>query len=498
MEEVLSLEKIISMEKKVIEVIGIPSIVLMENAAQEIFSNILHKGESFIIFCGKGNNGGDGLALARKLILANKNVKVVILGDSKNTTKEFQLNYDILRKINANIEIFKGEIDNSFICQLVDADVVIDGIFGVGLNKEIKGLYFNAIETINKYAKFIVSIDIPSGLDVNTGTTKNICVKANETYTIEVYKKGFLKYEASKYLGDVKIIKIGMPKETISDYSDRVRFISDQEYRALIPIREPWGHKGDFGRVLILAGSKGFTGAAYITTEAAVRTGAGLVTLVIEDELRSILEGRLIEAMTVGYSEIHRIDKLIEQADVIACGPGLGSGKINIEMLNKFITSSKCPIILDADALNIISKDRKLLSFVKGRAIVTPHPGEMARLIDKSITYVEENRIDVCINYSKENDVVTLLKGYNTLISDGQDVIINKTGSSKMASGGMGDCLTGIITSLIGQKLELYKGAILGAYLHGYAGDALGENKHSVNARDIIERIPEIINEIVE
>lgn len=498
MEEVLSLEKVILMEKKVIEGIGIPSIVLMENASQEIFSNVVHKGENFIIYCGKGNNGGDGLALARKLISAEKKVKIVIIGDIKNTTKEFKLNYNILIKINANIEIFQGEIDNRFISQVIEADVVIDAIFGVGLNKDIQGLYFNAIETINKHAKFIVSIDIPSGLDCNSGTIKNICIKASETYTVEVYKKGFINYEASEYLGDVKIIRIGMPKEIIEEYSEGTRLLSDSEYQALIPQRKLWGHKGDYGRILILAGSKGFTGAAYITTEAAVRTGAGIVTLVIEDKLCPVLDSRLTESMTVGYSEIDRIDKLIEEADVIACGPGLGSEKSNTEMLNKFIVNSKCPIVLDADALNIISKDKNLLSFIKGRAIVTPHPGEMARLLGKSVAYVEENRIDVCRNYSKENGLVTLLKGYNTLISNGQEVIINTTGSSKMASGGMGDCLTGIITSLIGQKLGIYEGAILGAYLHGFAGDRLGENRHSVNGRDVIEEIPKIINEISE
>lgn len=498
MDEVLSLENVILMEKKVIEEIGIPSIVLMENASQEIFSKVVHKGENFIIYCGRGNNGGDGLALARKLILADKKVKVVIIGDLKNTTREFKLNYNILIKINASMEIFQGEIDSRFISQVIEADVVIDAIFGVGLNKEIQGLYFNVIGAINKYSKFIVSIDIPSGLDCNSGVIKNICIKANETYTVEVYKKGFINYEASEYLGDVKVIKIGIPKEIIAEYSEGTRFLSDSEYQALIPSRKLWGHKGDYGRVLILAGSKGFTGAAYITTEATVRTGAGLVTLVIEDKLCPILDSRLTESMTVGYSELDRIDKLIEQADVIACGPGLGSEKINIEMLNKFIVNSKCPIVLDADALNIISKDKNLLSFIRGRGIITPHPGEMARLLGKSVAYVEENRIDVCRNYSRENEVVTLLKGYNTLISNGQEVMINTTGSSKMASGGMGDCLTGIITSLIGQKIGNYEGAILGAYLHGFAGDRLGKNRYSVNGRDVIEEIPKIINEIRE
>ena len=498
MEEVISLEKASVIEKEVINQVGIPGIVLMENAAQEIFSEIVNKGERFIIYCGTGNNGGDGLALARKLISASRRAKIVIIGDMDNTTEEFMINYNILCKINCPIEIFNSTINSKFISDILEADVVIDAIFGVGLNREISGVYFDVIETINKNAKFIVSIDIPSGLDGNLGTVRNTCIRADETYTVEVIKKGFLLYSASQYLGKVKIIKIGMPREVISKYSEGVKFLSDREYQALIPIRKLRGHKGNFGRVLILAGSKGFTGAAYIVTEAAIRTGSGLVNLVIEDELQSVLDGKLIEGMTVGYSEKEKISRLIEQADVIACGPGLSTKQVNKDMLYMLIVNSKCPVVLDADALNIISTDKRILGYIKDRSIITPHIGEMSRLIGKSIEYIEKNRLDECRNFSRENGVVTLLKGYNTLISNGQDMIINTTGSSKMASGGMGDCLTGIIASLIGQQVGIFEGAILGTYLHGFIGDRLGEQRYSINARDIIEEIPKVLQQLIE
>jgi NAD(P)H-hydrate epimerase len=498
MQEVMTIEKIFMMEKKIINEIGIPSILLMENAATEIFSEIVNKGENFIVYCGKGNNAGDGLALARKLILASKKVKIVIINNYINATEQFTANYNILKNIGADIQVFNREIDNEFIADLVDTDVVVDAIFGIGLNKEITGVYYNVIEAINKFAKFTVSIDIPSGLDGTSGRIKNICIEADQTLTVEVFKKGFLNYNAFKYLGNVKVISIGMPMQTIKEFSEGIKLSNDKLAKELIPKRKLSEHKGDFGRVLILAGSKGFTGAAYIVAEAAIRTGSGLVNLVVEDELQAVLDSKLIEGMTVGYSDDARINKLIEQADVIACGPGLSTRAKNKDMLIKFIKNSKCPIVLDADALNIISSDKSLIENIKNRAILTPHPGEMARLIGKDIDYIEENRIEVCKRYSEENEVITLLKGYSTLISNGQEIIVNTTGSSKMASGGMGDCLSGMITSLIGQGIGIYNAGILGAYIHGHIGDKLGALRYSVNARDVIEEIPFIINQLME
>lgn len=498
MQEVMTIEKIFMIEKKIIDEIGIPSIVLMENAATEIFSEIVNKGESFIVYCGKGNNAGDGLALARKLILASKKVKIIVIDNYTNATEQFITNYNILKSIGADINVFNSSIDNEFLADLVEADVVIDAIFGIGLNKEIIGIYYDVIEAINKYAKYTVSIDIPSGLDGNSGKIKNICIEADQTFTVEVLKKGFLYYNAYKYLGDVKVINIGMPMQTIKDFSEGINLSNQRLVKELIPKRKVYGHKGNYGRVLILAGSKGFTGAAYIVAEAAIRTGSGLVNLVVEDELQAVLDSKLIEGMTVGYSDEDRINQLIEQADAIACGPGLSTKAKNKDMLIKFIKNSKCPIVLDADALNIISSDRSLIENIKNRAILTPHPGEMARLIGEDIDYIEENRIEVCKKYSEDNEVITLLKGYSTLISNGQEITVNTTGTSKMASGGMGDCLSGIITSLIGQGIEIYNAGIIGAYMHGYIGDKLGELRYSVNARDVIEEIPFIINQLME
>lgn len=498
--EVVSAENAKRIDSISINKIGIPSIVLMECAAHEIYSSILHKGEKFLICCGRGNNGGDGLALARKLILANKNVIVLICGSEKSATEEFNINLNILIKLNANI-IYLNSIEdiNKKVSGIFNSvDLIVDSIFGIGLNRDISGLYYDIINLINNSNKVIISIDVPSGLDSNNGSIHGICVKANETYTVEVYKKGFFVGRSSEFLGQLKLIKIGFPNEVIKECSENIRLLSNDDYKSMIPKRSINSHKGNFGKVAILAGSKGYTGAAYITTEATVRTGSGLVTLITDKEVQSVLSSRFIEAMTLNYEENDKIEQLISGIDVIACGPGLDTTELSHKKLEHILKISKAPIVLDADALNIISKDKSLLSLVRGRAICTPHPGEMSRLVNKSIDEIENNRIDICREFAEKNQVVVVLKGHNTIISDGKEVIINRSGNSKMASGGMGDCLTGIIASLIGQKKKdnLFECAVLGCYIHGLAGDKLSEGRYSVNARDIIEKISNILEYI--
>ncbi|MBE6049217.1 MAG: NAD(P)H-hydrate dehydratase [Clostridium sp.] len=486
------------LDSETINTIGIPSIVLMENAAEGIFNRIVHKGEKFIFFCGVGNNGGDGLAIARKLILAGKTVYIYVCGSILKASNEFNINYRIL--INMGIVINEVSIE-----QLEDvgkyikeSDVVVDAIMGVGLNRGIEGDLYSIIQAINKYSKHTISIDIPTGLDCNLGKELNIAVRAKETFTIEVMKKGFFSLDAKKFLGNVYIVPIGIPKAIKEKYTENIFLLSRDDYKKILPVRNLYGHKGNYGKVLILAGSKGMTGAAYITTESVVRSGAGLVNLLVEEEIQGILANKLIEAMTITYNEEEKIDRLIRDVDVIICGPGLSKRDNNRKMLIRCIKNSKCPMVMDADALNIISEESELLSYIEGRAIFTPHPGEMSRLVKQTIKEVEENRIDVCKKYSGENNIITVLKGYNTVISNGSSVVINETGSSKIASGGMGDCLTGIVGGLVAQGINLYDSAKLGVYIHGLIGDELGKDRYCVNARDIIEELPKALENILK
>ncbi len=493
--EVVSIEKAKRMDKETIDKIGIPSIVLMENAAENIFRNIVHKGNSFLFFCGVGNNGGDGLAVARKLFLDKKNIKVYIVGDLKKGTKEFLINYNILN--NLGIEMINvDKITQDIISNIKEADLIIDSIMGVGLNRNIKGIIYQLIDEINKNAKYIVSIDNPTGLNADTGKEMGIAIKSSLTFVIEVLKKGYFNLGAKEYLGEINLVNIGIPEGVKEKNSESIRIIHEENYKKLIPKRGIYGHKGSYGKTVILAGSRGMTGAAYITTEAAVKTGSGLVSLVVEKDIQPILSSKLIEAMTVNYEEEEKISKLINEANVIICGPGLGKKDINKSMLYRFINNSRCPIVLDADALNIISEDKEILKKLEYRSVITPHVGEMARLINRKISYINDNRIDVCREYAK-NNIVTLLKGYNTVISNGDDVIINNVGNSKMASGGMGDCLTGIIGSLISQGINIYESAVLGAYIHGSIGDMISKSRYVVTAEDVISEISKFMESML-
>lgn len=479
--------------------IGIPSIVLMENAANGIVEIIKNLGNKVIVFCGTGNNGGDGLAVARKLWLLKKDVEVILVGNIKKLSEETKINLNIINSL--NIPVFNIEntedIKPSIIEKVSKGDYIIDSIFGIGLNREVKGIYKEVINLINKYSNYIVSIDIPSGLDSDTGEVLGICIKANITCSVEVIKKGFISNKAVEFVGEIKVVNIDIPDFVKKENSEKTYILSNNRYKAMIPIRDKRGHKGNYGKVLIVAGSEKYCGAAFITTEACVRTGSGLVTLLTHKDAGEALKGRLTEAMIQEYLSYKDI-KSLTNFDVITCGPGFSLSENSKIILKKITDETNCNLVLDADALNIISENKELLSGLKGRTIITPHPGEMARLIGSTIPYVESNRIDVAKKFAKENNIIVLLKGYNTVITDGERVFINPTGNSKMASGGMGDCLTGIITSFVGQGLNLLQGTILGAYVHGFIGDELSKERYIVNARDIINELPKTIEKLCE
>ena len=498
--EIFSANQCKEMDKQTINNIGIPSSILMENAAIGIFRELADKGESFLILCGKGNNGGDALALCRHLILEGKKIKVYIVSEDENYTDDFKINFTILKNLIGKRKIFfiksENDIEENVINDLKNYDVVVDGIFGVGLNKELTGMFKRVIEDINIYGKFIVSIDIPSGLDCDLGIERGIAVHANITYTFEVIKRGFLNYKAINCIGNMKILKIGIPECIKKINSGNFYILEKQEYKQLLSKREVYGHKGNYGRALVIAGRMGFAGAAFITTECTVRSGAGLTTLICNEEVQRALSSRLIEAMTLNWNN-NNVIELIKSASSIAFGPGIGTEDRAEKLLNQVINNSKCPVVIDADGITLIGKNKFLLQNLKNRAIITPHPGEMARFLGITVEDVELDRTNITREVAKKYGIVVLLKGYNTVISNGKYTYINPTGNSKMASGGMGDALTGIINAFLSQGFDLEQAALLGAYVHGNVADRLGKQAYIVNARDVINELPKEINNIV-
>jgi yjeF N-terminal region len=333
--EVLTVDQCKEMDKQSIIDVGIPGVILMENAALAVFNQIVHKGDSFLILCGKGNNGGDALALSRHLILAGKKVKVYIISWDKNFTPDFQTNFSIVKNLIDEEELLfissENDVNIQIAKDLENYNVIVDGIFGVGLNKDLTGMYKKVIEYINLFGKFIVSIDVPSGLDCDLGIERGIAVHADVTYTFEVVKKGFLNYKAIDCIGSLEMIKIGIPEHIKKFNTGNICILEKDEYKQLIPKREVYGHKGSYGRALIAAGRRGFSGAAFITTECTVRAGAGLTTLICDEEVERVLGNRLVEAMTLTWKDDF-ID-LIKNANSIAFGPGIGTGNLEEKLL---------------------------------------------------------------------------------------------------------------------------------------------------------------------
>lgn len=479
--------------------LGISELVLMENAAVKVLNNLnLQNNESFVLVCGLGNNGGDGFAVARHLFALDKKVQVFFIGKLEKMSESCSANYKILRNMGVKVSnIITSEDIEDFKLGVISADVVIDGMLGTGLKRKITGIYEIVISIINENAKNIVSIDVPTGIDSNTGDVLGTSIISDKTITFQMYKQGFFKYGSRNYTGEVIVENIGVPQNVIDKFVAEQVILDKKFIRSNIKPRGKYEHKGDFGRVLIFAGTYDYAGAAYICTEGAVKSGAGLVTLCCPKDILEILRGKLTEAMTVSPENKEKVNGLLQKTNVATLGPGMGNTDETFKLIKEVLKKAQCPIVLDADAINAVSKDLTILSNKNNKIVLTPHLGEMARLTGFSIEYISNNRITVAKEFARKHGVILLLKGYNTVITDGEAVYINPTGNSAMASGGMGDCLTGIISALIAQGLEPIKAASAGAYIHGACGEKLSEKMFSVNVTELLKEIPYVIKKII-
>ena len=481
----------------------IPSIVLMENAAISFVKHIDENEDNFLIICGKGNNGGDGYTIARQLFSKGKNVKIFCISN-ENMSNDCMVNYKICKNMGIKIFYEIEELDKL----LLDCNVVIEGIFGTGLNSEIKGIYREIIEKINTASnnKTIYSIDIPSGINGDTGEIMGISVKADITISFVTYKKGFLNSKIKDYLGKVIIENIGL-NETNINHLVKEYYLTPDMVKSFHIKRNEDSHKGDFGKILIFAGSSGFYGAGNIVAKSCVRTGAGLTT-VITDKNNFSLNVFVPEAMSfpINFDNINenfeKLENEISNCDVIAIGPGIGKSQQAFSIFEKLISIDKnnkgntIKLILDADALNLLAENRELFEKIRNRSVLTPHLVEFSRLTGFSSEVINKNKFEIAKEFSKKYGIILLLKGKNTIITNGEELFANSTGNSHMANGGMGDCLTGIICSLAGQKYDLMQSAGIGAYLHGKIADELVKRQYIVNATDVIDNISIFMNEI--
>jgi NAD(P)H-hydrate epimerase len=490
---------------------GIPSIILMENAAiacvNELSKDFELTKKSVAIFCGKGNNGGDGFAIARHLHNMGADVSVYLVCGNK-FSGDAQINFDIITRMNIKIEIITDTDNLKYIIK--SNDIIIDAVYGTGIHGTVRGISYDVIEEINDNAEYVLSVDIPSGINADSGEICGVCVKANKTVTFATYKIGMLMFPAADFVGDVTVADISIPQYIIDEENLQINVTDDNFVRENFPKRTNNSQKGDYGKVLVIAGSRGMTGAAYLSAQTAVTAGSGLVFLGTPKSLNDILEAKTTEAMTIplededGHISIDAINTILkkaDKADAILIGPGLGRSDDISEILEKLLEYSKIPIVVDADGINAASGNMGMLAKSSCSLIFTPHAVEMSRLTGLDKDYIEENRLIVSKEFAEEYGAVVILKGHHTVVTapDGTQYI-NTTGNSGLATGGSGDVLAGLIVSLIARGVDEAKAAAMAVYIHGKAGDiaAARLGTDSVTASVVMNAIPKAICQILQ
>lgn len=512
---------------------GCPEILLMEAAAggtaeyaDKIIKNeILNLGNYYniskrkvkkdiniLIFVGKGNNGGDGLAAARFLKSYGYQVEIILSTEIDELKGINKTNFNLCAYHDIKYYEYNNISEAEIISKLKMSDFVIDALLGTGISGEVRGSSKNLIQLINAVVsettnKILLAVDIPSGISGKTGEILGTAVKADYTATMAAYKRGLLLFPGREYSGSIKVIDIGIKQSVITKNSDGLKLFRKKDAEDFIPKRKLDGHKGTFGRTAVLSGSRGMVGAPLLSAEAALRSGTGLVYLLLPEEIEQNVSVQLNEVLTKALSStdgiinsdsLNYILDFAAQMDVMAVGPGLGSNneteKVIFELLNKV----DIPLILDADALNSI-KDLKILKDSSADVLITPHPGEMSRLINKSIEEININRVDIARNFALEYGVSIILKGAATVTAspDGR-AYLNNTGTNGMATAGSGDVLTGIAAALAAQGMHLFEAAASAVYLHGKAGEFAAERKSdfALKAGDIIDSLADAWNYI--
>jgi NAD(P)H-hydrate epimerase len=491
--KIFSADKVKIADSYTIKYEPISSINLMERAANAAFEKILEiypESVNYSVFAGPGNNGGDGLVIARHLFLAQKNINVFILNISKNFSSDFNINLKRLSDINFNnIFYIENEIDFP---EISENDIIIDSVFGSGLSRNIDGLAKTAIEKINNLKNQIIAIDIPSGLfgEKNSHIEQTI-IKANHTLTFEFPFLSFFFPENIDFVGNFHVIPIGIHRKFINETETNFYYIEKEDIK--LKTREKFSHKGTYGHSLIIAGSYGKAGASVLSLRAAHRIGAGLVTGFVPKCNYKIVQISSPETMLIIDDSKKFLSKMpdIEIFNSIAIGPGVGFSELTVQMLEELIKSSKIPLVIDADAITIISQNKDFLNYIPENSIFTPHPKEFERLVGKSENNFE--RLKLQQDFAKKYKCFVILKGANTMtVTPEGKCYINSTGNAGMATAGSGDVLTGIICGLLAQKYSPEEACIYGVFLHGQAGDFAKFHKceNALIASDIIENLP--------
>lgn len=493
--------------------LGVPAMELMERAATALVERMLlriKKTDRILVVCGPGNNGGDGVAAGRLLHQQGYFVAILLLGDQDKCSVQMKAQL-------VKAEELRIPFENCN--KLPEYNVIIDAIFGIGLTRDITGPFKEVIRSMNEDSHLIFAIDIPSGINADDGRIMNIAVRANETVTFGHCKHGLLLYPGTEYAGRITVADIGFPEEATKQAKPDTFYYEEEDLNRL-PARKNYSNKGTYGKVLIIAGSKGAAGAASLCARSAYRSGAGLVKILSSEHNRIILQSQIPEALFSAYDEEgldadERQQKLLADlawATVIAVGPGLGMSNTAAELLETVIKKAEVPIILDADAINLLAgrldrmklktgqsdlrlRLRRLSELLPQKTILTPHLLELSRLIGIPVSEITHNLIDTVLQCSYNNDLIYVAKDARTIVASKEGRYINVSGNPGMATGGSGDVLTGMIAAFTAQGMEPYNAACLGVYVHGLSGDTAAKEKgtYSMMAGDIVDSIEKVL-----
>jgi len=510
---VVTAEEMRSLDRRATDECGIPSLLLMENAGRAVYQAALDilgtaEVEFVVIVAGPGNNGGDGFVAARHLHNAGAVVRVLCYGSRDTATGDALTNIEIAEKMGLHIEY---PADAAQVYKLgKHADLVIDALLGTGLKGDVREAQADVIDAINECDGPVLAVDIPSGVQADTGVIGGCAVNADATVTFAFPKVGLLTGAGVSYVGDLTVADISIPGRLL-DGAGLGTIILDECVAAQdVPYRPEDSHKGTFGHTAIVAGSVGMTGAAALAAQGALRIGTGLVTLLVPESLNDIVEAKVTEAMTIpvpegrtrafGLASLDRVLEYVHKWDSVVIGPGFGRDDDTVAFTLELLRRLEKPAIVDADALYAISADPSVLNSCKAPLVITPHPGEMAALLGTTAEEVESNRLETARAFAKERGVAVVLKGAGTVVAEPDGTAyINTSGSPGMATGGTGDVLSGMIGGLLAQKLPPIHAATSAVYLHGLAGEIAVEKRGeaAMIAGDLADNIGEAINRVV-
>lgn len=492
----------------------VPGVILMENAGRGAFEHLRHlietlpaKRPHIAIVCGPGNNGGDGYVLARHLLAppaTRATVQVLVLADPSQVKGDAKINLETLLALAPDTVSFCTPTAGQFVAAMAKADLVVDALFGTGLSRPLTGDMLQVIQCMNQSAALRIALDLPSGLDCDTGQTLGDCVKAHHTITFAYPKPGLLTPSGKEKTGELYTVGLGFPDATILAHTGKTAsLLCAEDMHATLSARKASNYKHRSGDILVVAGSPGKTGAAKLAAHASLRAGAGLATICTWPEAMPALAGEVTEIMLSPLSENRIVEDLVQamaKRHAVLIGPGFGTGDAALQALEYVLKNVQVPLIIDADALTLLSLHPGLAECIPRNAVMTPHSGELARLLQKTSQQIEADRYNAVSEAAAKFRCTVVLKGAHSLVADSQQIIVSPWANSVLATAGSGDVLAGIIAALAAQ-IEPFEAATTAVYLHGLAGQIWSDNKRAdrgMLAGDIADTLPEAIASLVK